>query len=206
MDYFMSHSWHDCADSKWLKLQEVASDFMHRHWRYPTFWLDKVCIDQRRLADGLKALPVNVMACRQVLVLCGATYPDRLWCMWELCVVLSFALQEHALERIRFEALEGDDSSSEIFQRLQSFDAENARCYDPNEQARLFQVIHTIGSDRFNMQIRQLAAAMQFAARAVSIHPFPSISMRMPSLGLQASMLGSRTFDEESCEASVVSI
>ena len=36
--------------------------------------LDKVCIDQSNIGDGLKVLPVNVMACRRMLVLCGPTY------------------------------------------------------------------------------------------------------------------------------------
>ena len=35
-----------------------------RHGRYPTFWVDKFCIDQAELADGLRLLPVNA-ACRQ---------------------------------------------------------------------------------------------------------------------------------------------
>lgn len=30
--------------------------------REPIFWLDKVCIDQKHLADGLCVLPVSVMA------------------------------------------------------------------------------------------------------------------------------------------------
>ena len=68
----------------------MAEDFFSHHGRYPTFWVDKICIDQRQIADGLRVLPVNVMACRQVLVLGGQTYPTRLWCAWELCVLLSF--------------------------------------------------------------------------------------------------------------------
>eukprot|EP00929_Paragymnodinium_shiwhaense_P080714 TRINITY_DN4210_c0_g2_i1.p1 TRINITY_DN4210_c0_g2~~TRINITY_DN4210_c0_g2_i1.p1 ORF type:complete len:960 (+),score=74.73 TRINITY_DN4210_c0_g2_i1:75-2954(+) len=160
IDYFMSHSWHDDADAKWAKLQEVASQFERRHRRSPTFWLDKVCIDQRNIADGLKVLPVNVMACRQVLVLCGATYPDRLWCIWEICVVFSFACKEQALKRLRFEVL-GTHTKSAVLERLQQFEAKNSRCYDPNEQAKLFQVISTIGADQFDAQIQRLAGEME---------------------------------------------
>ena len=32
-------------------------------------------------------LPVNVMACKQVLVIWGTTYPNRLWCIWELILM-----------------------------------------------------------------------------------------------------------------------
>eukprot|EP00929_Paragymnodinium_shiwhaense_P080717 TRINITY_DN4210_c0_g4_i1.p1 TRINITY_DN4210_c0_g4~~TRINITY_DN4210_c0_g4_i1.p1 ORF type:complete len:978 (+),score=45.26 TRINITY_DN4210_c0_g4_i1:128-3061(+) len=160
IDYFMSHSWHDDADAKWAKLQQVALKFQYTKRRSPTFWLDKVCIDQRHISDGLKVLPVNVMACRKVLVLCGETYPARLWCIWELCVVFSFASQDRALKRIEFEVL-GDGGGYGTLERLRSFQARNARCYDPNEQARLFQVINTIGANLFDAQVRKLAEAIE---------------------------------------------
>ena len=90
IDFFLSHSWHDNAAEKWEKLENVAATFFKLHDRYPTFWLDKVCIDQENIVDGLKVLPVNVMACKHMLVLCGPTYSERLWCAWELCTMLSF--------------------------------------------------------------------------------------------------------------------
>ena len=48
-----------------------------------TFWLDKVCIDQLSIADGLHVLPVSVVACKLVLVIWDVTFPIRLWC-WSL--------------------------------------------------------------------------------------------------------------------------
>ena len=90
IDYFMSHSWHDDAKAKWDALRRCAEQFKVRHGRYPTFWLDKVCIDQENIADGLRALPVNVMACDKMLVLCGDTYAHRLWCIWEIFTLLAF--------------------------------------------------------------------------------------------------------------------
>lgn len=80
----------DPPAQKWKALNLVANNFHATHGRYPTFWVDKMCINQRQIADGLRVLPVNVMACKEVLVLCGPTYPTRLWCAWELCVLLSF--------------------------------------------------------------------------------------------------------------------
>ena len=90
IDYFMSHSWHDNAESKWLALVRLAEQFKVHHGRYPTFWIDKVCIDQNRIADGLRTLPVNVMQCSKMMVLCGDTYACRLWCIWELFTLLAF--------------------------------------------------------------------------------------------------------------------
>merc|ERR1719160_2131964 len=52
IDYFMSHSWYADADLKFEKLNNIAEGFRQHHGRYPTFWLDKVCIDQDHIRDG----------------------------------------------------------------------------------------------------------------------------------------------------------
>ena len=74
----MSHSWHDNADAKWAALQRAAEEFRASNGRYPTFWLDKVCIDQNNIGDGLRSLPIAVMACKRMMVLCGHTSKPRL--------------------------------------------------------------------------------------------------------------------------------
>merc|ERR1712137_503168 len=90
VDFFMSHSWHDDVDAKREALCGLAAVFAQQLRREPTFWLDKVCIDQTNLADGLRVLPINVMQCHKMLVLCGETYARRLWCLWELFTLLAF--------------------------------------------------------------------------------------------------------------------
>ena len=82
IDFFISHSWHDPSDIKVEQLQRSGELFKQKYGRYPTFWLDKVCIDQNNIGSGLKVLPINVMACRRMMVLCGTTYSRRLWCVW----------------------------------------------------------------------------------------------------------------------------
>mmetsp|Transcript_25986 Transcript_25986/g.57346 ORF Transcript_25986/g.57346 Transcript_25986/m.57346 type:complete len:686 (-) Transcript_25986:208-2265(-) len=155
IDFFMNHSWHDDPEAKFAALRQIAETFRRKHGRDPTFWLDKVCIDQSCISDGLKVLPVNVMACRKVLVLFGDTYAHRLWCVWELFTLFSFAREELAAERVVILPLHrGDD----IFSQLANFKLDDAHCYDPNEEIRLRQVIHGVGVDRFNQGIRALAA------------------------------------------------
>eukprot|EP00929_Paragymnodinium_shiwhaense_P080712 TRINITY_DN4210_c0_g1_i1.p1 TRINITY_DN4210_c0_g1~~TRINITY_DN4210_c0_g1_i1.p1 ORF type:complete len:455 (+),score=61.93 TRINITY_DN4210_c0_g1_i1:296-1660(+) len=208
IDYFMSHSWHDPFEVKWAKLQEVVLEFQHWNRRSPTFWLDKVCIDQRRIADGLKALPVNVMACRQVLVLCGPTYPDRLWCTWEICVVFSFSSPDQALERLRFEVLD-EGSNSDVLERLRAFNASAARCYDPNEQRRLFQVIDMIGAARFDEQIRSLAETLQIRRKGRRTTRSGSIWSRATSAATaapKASLFGSTDSFESTPGSTIMSI
>merc|ERR1712157_307902 len=102
----MSHSWKDDPSAKWAVLKNVVAEFRSSKNREPTFWLDKVCINQSDIKDGLKVLPVNVMACNAVLVLCGETYPTRLWCIWELYTLFSFAKADKALDRIVFRTLD----------------------------------------------------------------------------------------------------
>ena len=51
-----------------------------------------VCIDQLNIVDGLRMLPVSLMACKHLLVLFGQTYPNRLWCAWELFTLLAFSV------------------------------------------------------------------------------------------------------------------
>jgi hypothetical protein len=46
------------------------------------FWFDKVCIEQSNIGSGLKVLPINIMACENMVLLCGSTYVGRLWCVW----------------------------------------------------------------------------------------------------------------------------
>merc|ERR1712194_625630 len=90
IDMFMSHSWHDSPDEKYTALRAASAEFESRHRREPTLWLDKTCIDQLNIKDGLRVLPVNLMACRSVLLLCGSTYVTRLWCIWELFTMIAF--------------------------------------------------------------------------------------------------------------------
>ena len=47
IDFFVSHSWDDCPGDKTRALREFSAGFELQHGRRPTFWLDKVCIDQR---------------------------------------------------------------------------------------------------------------------------------------------------------------
>jgi uncharacterized protein YoxC len=156
IDFFMSHSWHDDSCPKLKKLQLLADSFSRKHDRAPTFWLDKVCIDQDAITDGLRALPVNIMACRKMLVLWGPTYPNRLWCAWELCTLLSFMSAEEAAERVTFVPITTEPLST-IVSMLSAFDVRDAHCFDPNEEAKLQMVIDAVGTEHFNANIRRLA-------------------------------------------------
>ncbi len=108
--------------------------------------MDKVCIDQVNIADGLRVLPVNVMAAKKLLVLYDETYsrlyPHRLWCAWELFTLLAFtSLEVERIELAPF-AISGMDNDAE---RLKQFGVRVAHCYDPNEEARLLRINWRLG-------------------------------------------------------------
>lgn len=105
-------------------------------------------------------LPMNLMACRKVLVVSGPTYPTRLWCAWELLTLLAFATLKQVHGRIDILPLdEGHDTDCLVC--LEEFDVQNAHCYDPNEENRLRQVIDIVGEEQFNNRIRSLASALR---------------------------------------------
>ena len=115
-----------------------------------------MCIDQENIADGLRVLPVNVMACRRMLVLFGPTYPTRLWCVWELFTLCSFLPAADASRHLQLHLFgEASDCST-----LQKFDYMTAFCYDPNEQGKLRSIIGAVGGEVFNSRIRELAVRL----------------------------------------------
>ena len=132
-DAFMSHSWHDNADAKWVALKAWATRFEAVKGRPPTLWLDKACINQQAIAASLACLPVYLAGCQKLLVLAGKTYKERLWCVVE---VFTFVRMGGALERVEVIPLNtGDDLGFETFA------VENAKCFDDNDKAKLLTAI-----------------------------------------------------------------
>ncbi len=79
-DAFVSHSWHDDGVAKYAQLLAWARKFLELE-RSPMLWLDKACIDQSDIDANLACLPLFLSGCQELLVLPGATYPLRLWCV-----------------------------------------------------------------------------------------------------------------------------
>ena len=55
------------------------------------FYQYEIVLDRSQGADtdGLRCLPVNVMACNPTLMLCGSTYAFRLWCIWVFLTLIA---------------------------------------------------------------------------------------------------------------------
>jgi hypothetical protein len=162
IDYFLSHSWHDDPDAKYDAIDTIKKHFEAKHKREATFWLDKVCIDQENIADGLKVLCINVTACNTLLVVCGKTYFQRLWCLLELFMMFAFADEENAVARIELVPIEADGVTREsILENMAQFELDDAHCYDPNEEIKLRAVMTEVGEEKFVGRIRALAGKIR---------------------------------------------
>ena len=78
IDFFITHSWEDDAKEKYEALRNVGEEFCKQKGRWPTVWLDKLCIDQNGIEVDLQCLPIFIMGCDQLLVLLGKTYCKQL--------------------------------------------------------------------------------------------------------------------------------
>jgi hypothetical protein len=156
VDFFVSHSWHDDKETKFHQWEEFFGAFKRAHHRDAKCWLDEIIINQGNIEDSLKCLPVYLMACKKVLVLCGDTYCDRLWCIWELYTLFAFSdYWEDALNRVHIIDLAKNGS---IASKLQQFNLDDARCYNPNDQNKIRDAIETGpgGVERFTELVQKI--------------------------------------------------
>jgi hypothetical protein len=138
VDAFISHSWSDDGDAKYVQMKEWAAG------RDVSIWLDKACLDQRDITTSLAGLPVFLAGCKQLLVLVGPTYASRLWCVMEIFVFVRMGRGKlnnpDRDEDMVVRLLSGTDEK-ELQEKLLNFDAGTALCCDPNDRERLWAVI-----------------------------------------------------------------
>jgi hypothetical protein len=178
-DFFVSHSWSDDARQKYAQMMAVTLLFQQRHGREPTFWLDKVCIDQSNIARTLRCLPVLVQSCSKLLILCGESYVSRLWCVLELYIHFAMSGVAQASKRTvitdcrvasnrsstdpqddAIAGLGGGENSDSAAAALHTFDVKDAHCFSAEDEARLRSVIESEGAATFNAAIREVGAAL----------------------------------------------
>lgn len=153
-DYFISHSWSDPAYVKLPALRSfIARSIFYTPWRQERFiWLDKYCIDQEAVVDGIALLPIHVAACDKILIFHSASYLKRLWCVWELFTLFTFRNKELAIERVAVVDISGGVPYKVI--GADGFDIDDAHAFDPNEEFKLRCIMHEIGLDRVNACVK----------------------------------------------------
>jgi hypothetical protein len=136
VDAFISQSWHDSAEDRWLTLQKWRAQFVAKHKREPRVWLDKYCVDQGMVDIDLAMLPIFLAGCRSLVVLAGPTFLERMWCIVELFVFL-----EMGGNRVVLWLLPQTNETISVETQLPSFDAAECKCFSPDDRARLLACI-----------------------------------------------------------------
>ena len=95
----------------------------------------------------------------------GETYTKRLWCVWELCTVFSFSSMQQALKTVVVQPMQNEFSEQEarknFIQELMAFKYTDAKCYDPNEETRIYSAIAAVGGNRFNRRVHAMGQLME---------------------------------------------
>ena len=172
IDYFISHAWADDDDKagneskKFELLKDVVKEFYDEHNRYPTFWLDKLCVppmEGDEVHDSLKTLPLTIQSCNKMVVLLGKEYPERLWCLWELCTLLFMSDSSTSLEvvkeRIKIKVIDTDNEGKgkEWLEKMKKSKLEILKCFDRNEQESLKVLMNKVGKTDFETTISKVA-------------------------------------------------
>lgn len=169
IDFFLSHSWDEQKEPARTRKYEVLRSFLQD--RAPaSLWFDKTCLDTmdtKANANAIAALPIFTGTCKRVIVLLSPTYLRRLWCVWELQCVFTFALRELATERIVLLRAGGDPNEA------LTWSLDRAHTFDPNEEFRLRCLVDTIGIERFVETVRNLPTCKTFHAPTATAHTQP---------------------------------
>ena len=121
---------------------------------------------QSDIDANLACLPLFLAGCKELLVLPGATYPLRLWCVMELFTFIQMG-GERGRITVR-ELVEGARS------RLAAFDAAKAKCFLPKDKHKLLSVIEAGFGDLrpFNRVVRAiLKERIDEADKEMSLDP-----------------------------------
>jgi len=122
VDAFVSHSRHDDSDAKW----EFKKD---QNGKEPTLWIDKYCIDQNNIEESLACLPVFLFGTSKLLIICGNTYLERLWCLVEIMVFIEMGGNKENLEiRLLDGAVDPISQKTDLRSSIHAFDPRKARC------------------------------------------------------------------------------
>eukprot|EP00928_Gymnodinium_smaydae_P048351 TRINITY_DN32312_c0_g1_i1.p1 TRINITY_DN32312_c0_g1~~TRINITY_DN32312_c0_g1_i1.p1 ORF type:complete len:521 (-),score=50.92 TRINITY_DN32312_c0_g1_i1:116-1678(-) len=158
VDAFISHSWHDDADAKWDALQAWRHRFKSEHGREPICWIDKYSIDQNDISDDLLCLPVFLAGSRELVILFGETYLNRLWCVMEVLIFLHMRGESAQEAAVMCPATKNHENASVLAARINRFSVRNAACTKPEDLEMLLAIVEAGfgGFARFDQMVVSL--------------------------------------------------
>ena len=153
VDGFICHSWHDDAKRQFDALSRWVTTFREENdGTLPVCWFDRACVDIANVGQSLACLPVYLSGCKQLIMLAGPTFTERLWCAMEVFVFVSMG---GAVERVRCLPLDGDAGVRQQFER---FNVRQTKCAKEEDKQRLLSAIESAfhATDNFDQLVRSL--------------------------------------------------
>ena len=121
-------------------------------------------------------LPVFLGGCKRLLVLDGATYLTRLWCIVELFTYIAMGGTQDTVD-MRLLAAD-DQESDKLLANMRDFDARNAKCFVKEDTDRLHETIEK-GFGSFNEFNKEVKGMLNGAAVVESDNSEPRVSRRV---------------------------
>jgi len=115
-------------------------------------WLDKYCIDQSDKITDLRSLPLFLGGCKELVVLCGPSLLDRMWCVLELCMFGQMGSGPRAVTVLPV-LREGHLATDKLAMRtaMYAFDVKNCQCSDSGDAGWIMGLLMDAFGNRANI-------------------------------------------------------
>jgi hypothetical protein len=166
------------ADAKLRALSRWAAAFERRSGQPASAWLDQLCEDPSlTAAQRLAHMPARVPRARKLLLLCGPTVPQRLWCVAELYAWHAMGGIADAIKIVPVlphggaSAAELADASTKIVAAIDSFHVMYSEAHEQSQHATLTRSVEMATVARYNELVCGMTPAVRNACAAASDSP-----------------------------------
>lgn len=159
--------WDDDCEWKVRALRAWGERRERELGRAPTLWLDALCADLSVEPHKLlQHMPIYLAKCKKLLLLCGPTVVDRLWCVTELFCWRAMGGKQLDVE-IVLVAPPGESAELErIVARFDAFHVMYCQATYEEDQVRMEHAVELATVTRFNDRVRWFYPLIQDAVRA----------------------------------------
>lgn len=149
-------------------------------------WLDKYCVNQDSLQNDLRCLPLFLGGCKELVVLCGPSYLDRMWCVLELFMHGQMGSGPRVLTVLP--VLREDHLATDklVVQRaMEEFDVKNCQCSQSEDAKWITDLFMGVFGScaNFNKAVRELMLDTEGARGAFFSHERLAFFFVTPTLG-----------------------
>jgi hypothetical protein len=157
IDFYISHGWDDNGDMKYDMLKLLTQEFYCLNGRYPTFWIDKFCVQKHTDGETWQYVPLFMSMCDRIILLAGRAYPTRLWTLLE--PFISFVNEKH-VDRILLIPVEKKETNENVFIEFERLCISKCKTYSPNDDTYLKNLFIAGGQQRFERCMTSIAQTL----------------------------------------------